>query len=198
MSKQNFTIAQIIEHLTKLDAEIAMEEKNAVVESPLKKLLDENNIEYVQSGHIYGLALPNGKTLSVDALTGEHRFKSGGQTYTNTRLTTQGWTDFLCLKGLLPSEYASGSVQEAIDELAENAKLVTSHLDSQLIKYTIDPITKFVFLDNRVRRFKGRKIWINCQKCIISIDGKETVFNLGSFAKTFDSVIENLEFSNML
>ena len=189
MIEQKYTIAEIIEHLTKLEAGKTMENKNTTQVCPLKTLLDENNIEYVKNEHLYGLVQSNGKSLAVNALTGEHQYKSGGQTYTSTSLTTEGWIDFLCFKGLLPSECASDSVQEAIDELNEIAQIVTSHLDSQLIKYTIDPVTKFIFLDNRVRRFKDRKIWINCQKCIIIIDDKDTEFSLSKFAQTFDSMI---------
>lgn len=140
----------------------------------LKNLLETFRVRYKQEGNRFAIRLRNKKILVVDGENGNHSFSSDKKkVFKQTRLNRSGWLDFLALKRVIPFEEAhSESVRECIEQADWVADQVISFLKKEKIKYLHDPVSNFILIDRKLKRFKGMKIYINCCKDEISVNGQ--------------------------
>lgn len=140
----------------------------------LKNLLNTFDVKHKQEGNRFGIKLKNKKILVVDGENGNHSFSSDKKkVFKQTRLNRSGWLDFLALKRVIPFEEAqSETVRDCINQADWVAEQVISFLKKEKIKFLHDPVSNFILIDRKLKRFKGMKIWINCCKDEISVNGE--------------------------
>ena len=186
MSVSKFTIEEIVRHIQKLGSNGSEATPKQKTKCLLKELLDKHKIPYSQGSKNefgYVLKLSNDAKLAINSETGEHRYAIGGNSYYNKRLTTQGWTDFLCLKRLIPAKHASQTIKQSIEKTDKLADAVSDFLDKKSVAHTVDPVTKFIFLGDGVN--------INCQKGTISYEDEIIHVDLGNIEEAFNRLMRH-------